>query len=365
MELQKVIAEVDLRALSNNLGVVKKKTGGKDIMAVVKANAYGHGALELSRHLIQKGASRLGVAFTAEAIALRESGIKAPITVFFDRDNIDECIRYKLTPTVFDLSAARKINAKARKLNKKIPVHIKVDTGMGRIGFTMDSALKEISAIASLTNIRLEGIMSHFSDADLKDKKFAKLQLKNFNSLITSLKNKKITFKHHHMANSAAVLSMPESHFDMVRPGIMLYGYGYHNVKGLKPVMSVKSNILLLKSVPKGTPISYGRTFITKRRSTIATIPFGYADGYSRKLSNKGEVLIKGRRAPVAGRVCMDTIMVDVTDIPGVNYNTKVVIMGSQGKESITAEEIARKTGTIPYEVLTSIGSRVKRVYKP
>jgi len=328
VELQKVIAEVDLRALSHNLGVVKNKTGGKDIMAVVKANAYGHGALEISRHLIQKGISKLGVAFTGEGIALRESGIDIPITVFFDRDNIDECIRYKLTPTVYELSSARKIDAKARKLNKKIPVHIKVDTGMGRIGLTLDSAMREIAAISSLKNITPEGIMSHFSDADLKDKKFAKLQLENFRSLIRSLKEKKITFKHHHIANSAAVLSMRGAHLDMVRPGIMLYGYGYHGVRGLKPVLSVKSNILLLKSVPKDTPISYGRTFITKRRSTIATIPLGYADGYSRKLSNKGEVLIKGRRVPVVGRVCMDTFMVDVTDVPDVSYKSKVVIIG-------------------------------------
>lgn len=235
---------------------------------------------------------------------------------------------------------------------------------MGRIGFTMDSAMNEIAKIASLKNILPEGIMSHFSEADLKDKKFAKLQLKNFSSIISSLEEQKITFKHHHMANSAAVLTMPKAHFDMVRPGIMLYGYGYHGVSGLKPVLSLKSNILLIKTVPKGTPISYGRTFITKRRSTIATIPLGYADGYSRKLSNKGEVLIKGMRVPVAGRVCMDTVMVDVTDIPGVSYKSKVVIIGSQGKEKITAEEIADKTGTIPYEVLTSIGQRVKRVYR-
>ncbi len=362
--MQKVIAEVDLRALSHNLGVVKKKTGGKDIMAVVKANAYGHGALEVSKHLIQQGISKLGVAFTGEAVSLRESGIKIPITVFFDRDNIDECIRYKLTPTLFDLSSARKIDARARKLNKKISVNIKIDTGMGRIGFTMDKALKNIAAIASLKNIVTESIMSHFSDADLKDKKFAKLQLKNFQSLINSLAEKKITFKHHHMANSAAVLSMPDAHFDMVRPGIMLYGYGYPGVRGLKPVLSLKSNILLLKTVPRGTPISYGRTFITKRTSTIATIPLGYADGYSRKLSNKGEVLINGRRVPVAGRVCMDTTMVDVTDIPDINYKSRVVIIGSQGKERITAEDIAAMTGTIPYEVLTSIGQRVKRVYK-
>jgi alanine racemase len=364
VELQKAVAEIDLRALSHNLEVVRKKTGNRSIMAVVKADAYGHGALEVSNHLIKKGISHLGVAFAGEAVALRESGIDVPITVFFDRDNIDEYIRYNLIPTVSDTATARKIDSAARRRRKKIPVHIKVDTGMGRIGFTMSSAVKDIARIASFRNILLEGLMSHFSDADLKDKHFAKLQLKNFSSLVASLKEKNVTFNHHHMANSAAVLSMPGAHLDMVRPGIMLYGYVYPGVRGLRPVLSLKSSILLLKTVPKGTPISYGRTFITKRRSTIATIPVGYADGYNRLLSNKGEVLIKGRRVPVVGRVCMDTIMVDVTKIPDVTYKSSVVLIGMQGKEKITADDIAEKTGTIPYEVLTSIGQRVKRVYK-
>ncbi len=364
MELQKAVAEIDLRALSHNLEVVKKKASNKSIMAVVKADAYGHGALEISKHLIKKGISQLGVAFTGEAIVLRESGIDVPITVFFDRNNIDECIRYNLTPTISDTATARKIDSAARRRRKKIPVHIKVDTGMGRIGLTMDSALNEIVSIASLKNIVPEGIMSHFSDADLKDKHFARLQLKNFSSLVVSLKEKKVTFNHHHMANSAAVLSMPGAHLDMVRPGIMLYGYGYPGVRGLRPVLSLKSSILLLKTVPRSTPISYGRTFIAKRRSTIATIPIGYADGYNRKLSNTGKVLIKGKRAPVVGRVCMDTIMVDVTDVPAVTYKSSVILIGRQGNEKITADEIAEKTGTIPYEVLTSIGQRVKRVYK-
>jgi alanine racemase len=165
------------------------------------------------------------------------------------------------------------------------------------------------------------------------------------------------------MANSAAVLDMPDSYFNMVRPGIMLYGYAYDNAKGLKPVLSLKSKIILIKTVPRGTPVSYGRTFITRRKSKIATIALGYADGYSRRLSNAGEVLISGKRASVAGRVCMDTTMIDITDIHGVNYNSEVVLIGSQGKERITAQDIAEKTGTIPYEVLTSIGQRVTRVY--
>ncbi len=364
MKLQQVFAEINLKALSHNLDVVKKKTGHKNILAVVKANAYGHGLIEVSNHLIKKGISKLGVAFTNEAITLRESGITTPILIFFDRDNIDACFHYNLTPTVFDLNTAKKISAKAYKLNFQIPVHIKIDTGMGRIGFDISKALKEISQIACLQNIKLEGLMSHFSEAELKDKHFANLQLKNFLSLIKTLKQKNITFKYLHFANSAAILSMPDTHLNMVRPGIMLYGYGSTDKSILKPVMTLKSKIIYLKKVSAGTPISYDRTFITKRKSIIATIPFGYADGYNRKLSNNGEVLIHEKRGPVVGRVCMDTIMVDVTDIPNVSYNSEVVLIGRQGKEQITADDIADKTGTIPYEVLTSIGQRIERVYK-
>jgi alanine racemase len=364
VELQKVFAEIDLKALAHNLKAAKKKTGNGNILAVVKADAYGHGAVEVSRHLIKNGVSFLGVAYTKEAIALRESGISTPILVFFDRDNINECLQYNLTPVVFDLKTARKFSSAAFRLKRHMSIHVKVDTGMGRVGIPCSSALAEIIKIASLKNIKLEGLMSHFSEADLKDKEFADLQLNRFISLSKDLKKKKIAFKHLHIANSAAVLTMPDAHMNMVRPGIMLYGYAYPGVKGLKPVLSLKSRIVLLKKVPRGTPISYGRTFVTKRRSTIATIPVGYADGYSRKLSGNSEVLINGKRAPIAGRVCMDTIMADVTDISNVSYKSEAVLIGRQGREKITADEIADKTGTIPYEVLTSIGQRVKRVYK-
>jgi len=218
--------------------------------------------------------------------------------------------------------------------------------------------------IASLKNLKLEGLMSHFAEADLEDKDFANLQLTHFLSLVKELKQKNIRFQFLHIANSAAVLTMPDAHLNMVRPGIMLYGYGCCESEKLRPVMSLKSRIAFLKKVPPGTSISYNRTFVTKRRSTIATVAFGYADGYNRRLSNQGEVLINGKRAPVTGWVCMDTIMVDVTDIPDVDYKSEVVLMGRQGREQITADDIAKKTGTIPYEVLTSIGQRVRRVYK-
>ena len=364
MAVNHTYAEINLKALYHNLALVKSKTSNKDIIAVVKANAYGHGAVTVSKALIQKGISKLGVAFTEEAVLLRNSGIDIPILVFFDRDNIDTCLRYNLTPVLFNLKTARQYSAAARKKNSTIPVHIKVDTGMGRVGFNLESAVSSITRIADLKNIKLEGLMSHFSDADLEDKEYTRFQLAKFTALIQDLKARKIGFRHHHLANSAAILTMPAAHLNMVRPGIMLYGYGCCEREKLKPVLSLKSSIVLLKKVSAGTPISYGKTFITRKRSTIATIALGYADGYSRKLSNIGEVLIEGQRAPIAGRVCMDTIMVDVTHVQNVSYSSEVVLIGSQGRKKITADDIAEKTGTIPYEVLTAIGERVKRVYK-
>lgn len=363
MCLRKTFAEVSLKALSGNLGVVRKKTGRKGIIAVVKANAYGHGITEISRHLLKKGASSLGVAYAHEGITLREAGVESPIIVFFDRDTAKVCVRHNLTAVVFDIASARQLSKEAYKKNRTVPVHIKVDTGMGRVGLDFRKAEKVITDMVNVKNISVEGLMSHFSDADLQDKNFARLQLDRLRSLISALKKKKITFRYIHMANSAAILTMPDTHFDMVRPGIMLYGYACCERGDIRPVLSLKSGIVLLKKVPAGTPIGYGRTFVTKKKSTIATIPVGYADGYNRKLSNNGEVLISGKRAPVVGRVCMDTIMVDVTKIPDVSYKSEVVLIGSQGRERITADELAEKTGTIPYEILTSIGERVERIY--
>ncbi len=364
MNLSEAVAEIDLEAITHNLGIAKKQAESSHILAVVKADAYGHGAVPVSKHLVKQGVSAFGVAFTNEAILLRESGITNPILIFFSIGNITELLEYNLTPVVFDFNIAKAISDEAYRQNRQIPIHIKVDTGMGRVGFQMDTAREEIVKIAQLNNITLEGLMSHFSEADLQDKEFANQQVAAYSSILHDLKVQNIHFKYHHMANSASVLTMPDAHFNMVRPGIMLYGYAFPGATNIKPVLNLKSRIILIKKVPKGTPISYGRTFITNRKSTIATVPIGYADGYSRKLSNLGEVLISGKRAPVVGRVCMDTIMVDITDIPDVSYESEVIVIGRQGKEQITANEIAEKTGTIPYEVLTSVGQRVQRIYR-
>jgi len=360
-------AEVDLDAIAHNARGLKERAGEEtELMAVVKANAYGHGAVPVARTALENGASRLAVNRALEGVELRQAGITAPILILgYSLPNEAETIvRWDLTPTVTTVEGALALSAMSDRQGKVTPIHIKVDTGMGRIGFDINRAMKEIPRIARLRNIKLEGLLSHFSEADLKDKHFANLQLNNFLTLTRALNKKNITFQCLHIANSAAVLSMPDAHLNMVRPGIMLYGYGYSDIDKLKPVLSLKSKILYIKKVPPGTPVSYGRTFTTKRKSIIATIPLGYADGYSRKLSNNGEVLISGKRAPIVGRVCMDTIMVDVTDLPNVSYKNEVVLIGRQGREQITADDIADKTGTIPYEVLTSIGQRIKRVYK-
>ncbi|MBC8412102.1 MAG: alanine racemase [Nitrospira sp.] len=364
MSLPGATAEVDLNALKHNLSVVKNKTLHKKVIAVVKADAYGHGAEPISKALVSGGIDMLGVALTHEGIALREAGITAPVLVFFDRDNAGQCLKHNLTPAIFDLQAAKALSGEARKAGRIVPVHIKVDTGMGRIGLDIRKAEEDIAEISAMKNLRLEGLMSHFSEADLQDKAFALTQIDLFRTLIQKLAHKGITFQHLHMSNSAAVLSLPDAHFNMVRPGIMLYGNGCCSTDELKPVMSLKARILFIKKVPAGTPISYGRTFVTKRPSTIATIALGYADGYSRLLSNTGQALIKGQRVPIAGRVCMDTTMLDVTDLPEISYESEVMLMGRQGMEEITAENLAEQTGTIAYEVLTSVGQRVQRIYR-
>jgi alanine racemase len=363
VELQKAFAEISLSALSHNLRVARMEAPHKNIMAVVKADAYGHGAVTVSDHLLRNGVGMLGVAFLKEALDLREAGITAPIQIFFDTDHVETCIRYRITPTVFDYATAKRYSAAASRMNLRVPVHIKVDTGMGRVGLDMKKALETIIRIAGLDGLKIEGLMSHFPDADHDDKDFSLQQLKEFRRLVTLLRKNRLTPRYLHMANSAALLTMPESHLNMVRPGIMLYGYGPGKNDPLRPVLSLKSRILCIKQVPAGTPISYGRTFVTKRRSRIAVIPLGYADGYSRRLSNQGEVIVSGKRAPVIGRVCMDTIMVDVTRIGDARSGSEVIIIGRRGKQSISALHIADRTGTIPYEVLTSIGARVRKDY--
>ncbi len=383
-----IIAEINLNAISNNLAVINKLSNERPVIAVVKADAYGHGAVDISRRLAEDGVDYLAVAFTEEARELRAAGVSSRILVLFDPD-MEDIFRYDLIPVVGDRKTAMAVSKEAERAGRELGLHIKVDTGMGRLGIAGD-AVKEITEIAGLRNIRIDGIMSHFSEADLADASFARLQISRFKAMRSALSEKGINVKLLHIANSAAVITLPESHFDAVRPGLMLYGYspledsnkvpvtgnGLKDKKDtedsslvtrysllLQPAMTVKARIIALRRLPSGTPVSYGRTFVTKRESLIGVMTAGYADGFDRRFSNNAEVLVKGKRAPVAGRVCMDVTMIDVTGIAGVKEGDEAVIIGSQGVESIYAPELASRAGTISYEILLSLGSRAKRLY--
>ena len=363
------VAQVNLEALSHNYAEVVRRAEGRNILAVVKAGAYGHGAIPISRRLLQLGADMLGVALVEEARELRESGIHAPIllmgTVF--PEQAEAVLELKLTPVLATMSFAQALSAVAGTLQMNVPVHVKIDTGMGRIGIPPEDAADFIAAIRKLPGIDVQGLMTHFADADLCDKAYASKQIDRFESLLAELSARGMTIPVRHAANSAAILDFRRALFTMVRPGLMLYGYnpleGGAKKTDLKPVLSLVTRIAFLKKVPRGVPISYGRTFVTERESLIATLPIGYADGYSRRLSNAGEAIVRGVRVPIVGRVCMDMCMIDVTDVSGTSEGDPVVLIGSQANERITAEDIAYKTGTIAYEVLCGISSRVPRIY--
>jgi alanine racemase len=360
-------ALIDLSALAHNFRHVLERSEGRKVLAVVKAQAYGHGAVQVSRRLLGLGADMLGVALVEEGRELRAAGMTAPILVMgaVFPDQAEEIARLHLAPAVYSLRVAHALSAAGKKLGARVPVHVKIDTGMGRIGIPPEAALGFIQELKSLTGIDVQGLMTHFADADLRDKRFSSKQMDRFEALLKSLDAERIVVPLRHAANSAALLDYRRALFTMVRPGLMLYGYDPFGAMGrdLRPVLSLVTRIAFLKKVPAGIPISYGRTFITKRESLIATIPIGYADGYVRGLSNRGEALVRGVRVPVAGRVCMDMCMLDVTDVPAVCEQDEVVLLGAQGPERITADGVAERAGTIAYEVLCGISSRVPRLY--
>jgi len=376
-----IYTEIDLNAFRHNLDAIKKilKTG-TDIMAVIKADAYGHGAVTIACEALSMGASILAVARMNEALDLRSRGIDAPILLLSNDctvENISKYFELNIRPTITTFNDAKELSLKAAGYNKKLKVHVKIDTGMGRLGFVADGLTKaqeyfplvnEIKRISELPFIEIEGIFSHFANADAKDKTHAMGQLNLFLRLKDELQSVlpyKVLF---HIANSAGIIDIPDSHLDIVRPGIIMYGcYPSDDVQknriNLKPVLSLKTKIIQLKHAGSGFKVSYGSDFITNKDTLIATVAAGYADGLNRLLSSKGEMLVRGRRVPILGRVCMDLTMLDVTGIDGVSIGDEVVIIGKQGNESITADEIAKKIGTINYEVLTSIGSRVPKKF--
>lgn len=339
-------------------------------MGVVKADAYGHGAVAIGSELESMGVDFLAVAYLEEGVELRKAGIKVPIIVLCSpvKGNEEDFLDWNLTPVVFNINDARSLSIASKKRGVKGKVHVKVDTGMGRLGLLPREVKDFIKEILLLDGITVEGLLSHFAASeDEEQDEFTKEQISLFLKLKEEFLTAGIKPSYFHIANSAAIFSYPESLFNLVRAGITLYGAypspSFEKKVALKPIMSIKTRIVHLKEVGAGFSISYGRTFITKRKSIIGTLSFGYADGYSRKFSNRAYVLVKGKKAPVVGRVCMDLTMVDLTDIDGVRIGDEVVLLGRQGDEEITPQHWADWAETIPYEIFCSIGKRVPRIY--
>jgi alanine racemase len=378
-----VWAEIDLKAIAHNVAELRRITQPEArLMAVVKANGYGHGAIEVAQCALQNGATTLGVARIEEGIQIREAGIQAPILIFGYTlpEKAADLLEYDLRPCIYTAASARKLSEIAASLGKRIKAHLKVDTGMGRLGqlpqnfktgnsTTINAdALEETLTIAALDGLELEGICTHFATADSSDKTYAEKQLHLFINYLKGLQQAGLNPPVRHAANSAALIDMPQSHFDMVRPGIAIYGlYPSDEVQkkkvSLKPAMALKARIIHLKKVPAGFKVSYGITHETQKPTTIATVPVGYADGLSRRLSSRGQMLVHGQRVPIIGRVCMDLTMLDVGGIENVQMGDEVVIFGQQGKETLTVDEMAALLNTINYEIVSTITARVPRVY--
>jgi len=360
-----VWAEVNLAALKRNLRRIKQYTDS-EIMPIVKADAYGHGAVAVVGALREEGIKRFGVAFLEEALVLRRH--YPDLTIMVIGPTLPEyseiLVRQDIIPEVCQFEQAEALSAAATKLQKNARLHLKIDTGMGRIGFR-ENAFEDIKRIAKLPNLFIEGIYTHLATADNPDLGYAHKQLQIFDELYHKLWSEGIKIPIRHAANSAAVLRLPQSHYELCRPGIILYGLP--PAKGIgeefEPVMSLKARIIHLKTIGKGESVSYNRSFIAAYPTRVATLPIGYADGLRRALSNGGEVLLKGQRAVIIGQICMDQTMVDVTGIQGVKLGDTVTILGKDGEQAIDAAQMAASIGTISYEILCGISKRVPRIY--
>jgi len=361
--------EIDLSAIDFNLQQIKKKVAPAKIMAVVKANAYGHGVLPVAKTALNSGAAYLAVALLEEGIELRESGVTAPILVFGGEieEQLTEIFRYDLDITIISKKFAKLLSAEAVLRKQSIKIHVKVDTGMGRVGIPWQDAVEIVRDISRLPKLEIVGIYTHFATSDERDKTFAEIQLSRFQQVLDGLQKSGIQIPIKHAANSGAIIDLPGTYFDMVRPGIMMYGYYPSNETTesvpLKPAMTFKSKVSYIKEVPAGTSISYGRKYNTAFATRIATIPVGYADGYNRLLTNRGKVLINGNIYPVVGRVCMDQILADIGQQPEISVGDDVVLFGSQGRQEFSVIEICQILNTIPYEVCCWVSKRVPRIY--
>lgn len=372
--------EISRSAIKYNLKQFRKIIGSKvKLMAIVKSNAYGHRMISCAKIALNSEADWLGVVNLDEALELRRANIKSPILIlsYFpikDLKQIREAIRVSVDLPVYDLKTAKLLSKTASKLGKLARIHIKVDTGTSRLGVLVKNALGFIKQVEKLSNLEIQGIFSHYASSESFDQTFTNKQVEKFRSLLERLKREGIEIPLAHTACSASTIVNPQTHFDMVRIGISMYGlWSSEDTKrlaqkvrpdfNLKPVLAWKTRIIQIKQLPKGTTVGYGCTYKVKRPTKLAVLPCGYYEGYSRLLSNKGEVLVKGKRAKVLGRVCMNLIMVDVTNIPKVKVEDEVILIGKQGKEEITADEIAEKIGTINYEVVSRINSNLPRIY--
>jgi alanine racemase len=368
-------AEIDLDALASNFRAVQSRVGNAvKVMGVVKADAYGHGAAECARRLAAEGAEWFGVATPEEGFALRRAGLTQSILSFcgFWEGQAEDCLRQGIVPVVYKLEIAEALDAAARGAGVVADVHVKVDTGLGRLGVRYDEAAEFAGRILKLKNVRVDGLLTHFAAADEPSRDcFTEEQLKRYKDAVAAFRARGHRPTYEHLANSAATMAHPETHGNMVRPGGVLYGL-WRDVlpplaekPALRPVMSVRSRVTLLKRVHAGETLGYGCTFEAAREMFVATVPVGYADGYARGLSNRGRVIVRGRLASVVGRVSMDLTLLDVTDVPGVEVGDQVTLLGADGELTVPAEDIARTIGTLSYEVTCGVSARVPRVCVP
>jgi alanine racemase len=364
-------AEIDLDAIEANVGAFRKHVGETvEVFAVVKANAYGHGAVPVGRAALQAGATRLAVHRAIEGIELRQAGIAAPILVmgYTPSQGAEMVIRWGLTPSMITAEFAQALSAQAQAAGCVVPVHIKVDTGMSRYGLMPPEVVPFLQGVAGLPGISIEGLFTHFATADSSDRSGALTQLNTFQEVLAAARLAGFAPPVIHAANSAATMRLPQAHFNAVRPGIALYGLQpsseWQPPFEIQPALSLKSRVARVRTLPAGAGIGYGFTFVTQQPTKVALVPVGYGDGYHRSLSNRGVALVGGQRVQLLGRVSMDQIVVDIGHIPGVQIDDECVLVGRQGNEELRAEEVALLAGTINYEVTTSLLPRVVRAYR-
>jgi alanine racemase len=370
ISIPRAVVYVDLGAVEDNYRTIEGRLStGVTILCVVKADAYGHGAAEVSHRLERLGVGCLGVATMDEGIELRDHNIRAPILVMsgvMPWDDTETLQQHDLVPVVYDLVGLKRLREEAGSFVLPLRIHLKFDTGMGRLGFMPDDAPYVLDLLKSTGNLAVEGLMSHFSSSEIRDN-YGMEQVAAFSSVVEFFRRNGVTPRLVHMANSGAITTYPEAHFNMVRAGISLYGS--HSGPPLKEklptkqVMKFVSRIALIREIPAGYALSYGRAFTTEKITKVAYVPVGYADGYPRALSNRGAVLIKDKRCPIVGRICMDWLLADISGVEDVEVEEEVILLGQSNREIVTADEIGEIAGTIPYEILCKISKRVLRVY--